>query len=284
MAGDPSGCRIEASLQQRRLERHPAGGEPARRAGPMRVMRRCSCSLVASAIAVSTGWNADAAVTSRRCGEPSVLCARVEAGSVQEFSVEVVNGQDGIEHSLRLSPAETPRYLRDVRIEPPSVQSLYPGQRQEFRVRFDVGKTGKAEAVDELVLLLTSNETSTPREEVALLVTIVEPYEDTPNFSGAWSCPLRGVITFQIDGTRVAGSVTGRPGEHWGAGQRAGGRIEGTIEGNQLSLTMDSGDGTFSQLTATLAPDGRSFSGSWEWFRGTARLGSGTWTCSRQAA
>ena len=81
----------------------------------------------------------------------------------------------------------------------------------------------------------------------------------------------------------MTGSVTGRPGEHWGAGQREGGRITGTVAGRTLQLVMESGDGTVSRLTGTLAIDGRSFSGPWEWFRGETRLAGGSWNCQRPA-
>jgi hypothetical protein len=106
-------------------------------------------------------------------------------------------------------------------------------------------------------------------------------------FSGEWQCPQRGIITLSANvdslGGSVTGSVSGRPGEHWGAGQRAGGRITGTVVGRTLQLVMESGDGTVSRLTGTLAIDERSFSGPWEWFRGDKRLASGTWQCQRAA-
>ena len=102
-------------------------------------------------------------------------------------------------------------------------------------------------------------------------------------FSGDWQCPQRGMITLTASGDSVTGSVSGRPGEHWGAGQRAGGRITGKVVGRSLQLVMESGDGTVSRLTGTLAIDGRGFSGPWEWFRGETRLAGGTWNCQRPA-
>jgi hypothetical protein len=102
-------------------------------------------------------------------------------------------------------------------------------------------------------------------------------------FQGPWQCPQRGTLMLQGSATGVSGSVSGRPGEHWGTGQREGGRIGGTVEGRTLRLTMESGDGTTSRMTATLSMDGRTMSGPWEWFRGPARLDGGTWSCQRPA-
>jgi hypothetical protein len=102
-----------------------------------------------------------------------------------------------------------------------------------------------------------------------------------PTFDGDWICPIRGAMTLTVSGTSLSGTFTGKPGEHWGSGQRAGGTMKGTVTGNRMNVLQDSGDGTVSDLTATLAADGRTLSGTYIWRRGTARLGTGTWDCHR---
>jgi hypothetical protein len=116
-------------------------------------------------------------------------------------------------------------------------------------------------------------------EEIA---DALDPGSSGP-FGGAWACPARGILRLVINpaDNSVQGSVSGKPGEHWGGGQRDGGSITGTINGRSLQLRMASGDGTVSNLTAELSEDGSSFSGGWTWMRNDTQLGTGTWNCSR---
>ena len=104
---------------------------------------------------------------------------------------------------------------------------------------------------------------------------------DLASFNGAWTCPQRGTIAFNVSGATVTGNFAGRGGEHWDSNQRKGGTVTGTVKGTTMTLTMHNGDGTRSPATITLAANGRSFSGSWEWFRDQTKLASGTWSCTR---
>ena len=101
-------------------------------------------------------------------------------------------------------------------------------------------------------------------------------------FAGRWTCPQRGTLTLRVAADdSVSGEVAGAAGEHWGGSQRKGGSITGTVNGNVLKLRMDSGDGTISNMDATLAANSMSFAGGWTWFRDKTQLGSGTWSCTR---
>jgi hypothetical protein len=104
------------------------------------------------------------------------------------------------------------------------------------------------------------------------------------NFVGTWQCPGRGVLTITTTyGTKITAEFRGLQsgGGHWGSSGRKGGTHYGEVLGQTAETTGGYGDGTRSTETMTLEPDGKKFNGTYVWYRGQQKLGSGTWSCHR---
>ena len=109
-----------------------------------------------------------------------------------------------------------------------------------------------------------------------------QPGADMANFSGTWQCPGRGVLTIEQDEMLITAHFSGKnSGDHWGNTGRKGGSHSGTVRGQTATINGNYGDGTRGDETITLSADGKSFSGTWNWYRGDQKLGSGTWGCHR---
>ncbi len=94
-----------------------------------------------------------------------------------------------------------------------------------------------------------------------------------PSLTGTWVAPNRGIMTLTQSGNRITASLRGvNPGDHWGPGQRNGGRLTGTIQSNgSIAWTIHWGDGTFSEDFATLSSDGQTINGTWNWYNNASK-------------
>ena len=107
-----------------------------------------------------------------------------------------------------------------------------------------------------------------------------------PNVSGTWISEGRGRIVLTQSGSTISGSANGiNPGDHWGEGHRNGGRITGRIENDGTVVIMNYwNDGTYSEDYMRLSGDGRTLSGTWNWYTDSSKVtsnGSGTYSIQR---
>ena len=106
------------------------------------------------------------------------------------------------------------------------------------------------------------------------------------SISGTWISEGHGRMVLTQSGNTISGSVNGiNPGDHWGEGHRNGGRISGRIENDGTIVFMNYwNDGTYSEDYMRLSSDGRTISGTWNWYTNPSKTtsnGSGTYSLQR---
>lgn len=107
------------------------------------------------------------------------------------------------------------------------------------------------------------------------------PNDGEDTFAGVWTCPVNGTLIIVQDGNMIEATYEG-PGA-WGEGGRQGGFATGTVTGRTMvQERIQWGDGTYSRHDATLADDGESFQGNWQWIDSDgSSKGRGSWGCNR---
>jgi hypothetical protein len=109
-----------------------------------------------------------------------------------------------------------------------------------------------------------------------------------PNLAGAWYSHGRGKYIITQSGEKLKGTASGiNINDHWGSaiGHRNGGSMTGSISKEGIIIfKTEWGDGTYSEDYLTLGADGKSLSGSWNWYTNSSKSskkGSGQYSLER---
>jgi hypothetical protein len=109
-----------------------------------------------------------------------------------------------------------------------------------------------------------------------LLGLMALPAAAQPGFGGQWQCPGHGTLVLSQNGVQITGTFDGPPDGTWGPNGRKGGKANGIAAGMVATFTLVNNDGTTAGWTVTLAGNGMSFAGTWNWMSM-----NGTFVCNR---